>query len=245
MATNKLIHSLWASAVLAGCAASAYAEEPVPPREDRTAECGDLFNSTGPWDYRIRTPAREYDFRDTKRNHYDPAVDRMRAGEYTQRVMHDIDFLLRVFPNHYMALQLVQEYERGGGKRFAYRAVDCYFDRARRFAPDDVNVVIMEGSYFSKRKDLKRARESYEDALLMAPDSTDVNYNVGLFYAQVGEYDKALACAKLAYGRGYPLPGLKTKLEKAGYTIKLDEEPAPAAAPAAEPASPAPAKSGS
>jgi tetratricopeptide (TPR) repeat protein len=234
MATKKLTRLLCLGILAAVTSAPVLAANEKPPAEDRTDECGDLFNGVGPFDYRDQSAARRWDYRDTKQNHYDPANQRMRAGEYSSRVMHDIDFLLRVFPNHVPALQLAIEYERGGGKRHHFRSVDCYFDRARRFVPDDVMVVMMEGTYFSKKGDKARARTSYEDALEMAPESLDINYNAGLFFAQIGEYERALKCANLAYAGGYPLPGLKDKLQKAGYRVVAEEAPQPAPPPSAQ-----------
>jgi tetratricopeptide (TPR) repeat protein len=211
------------------CTATAYAQERVPPANDRTSECGKLHNSTGPHDFRDPDPARRWDVNDTWKNHYDPAITRMNQGEFSQRVMHDIDFLLRVFPNHVPALRLLMDFERGGGKLAAYRTVDCYFDRARRFASDDVPIVLLEAAYFKKKGNNKRARESYEDALLMLPESADVTYAAGLFYADVGEYPRAVELAKMAYGRGYPLPGLQRKLAEHGYHVEMEEETTAAA----------------
>lgn len=192
-------------------------------RPDRTVECGELFNSTGPYDFRDPSKANVWNINDTWRNHYDPAVARMKEGEYSSRVMHDIDFLLRVFPNHYPALALAMEYEFRGGK-LTHRSTECYFDRARRFVPKDVKVVVMEASYFRKKGAKQKALGSFEDALEMEPTSIDVNYNAGLFFAETGEYERAATCARVAYRGGYPLPGLRNKLEKAGYQLELSEE---------------------
>jgi len=46
--------------------------------------------------------------------------------------------------------------------------------------------------------------------------SAEINYALGLLYADRGAYASAMECAKRAYALGYPLPGLKKKLEKAG-----------------------------
>jgi tetratricopeptide (TPR) repeat protein len=212
---------------LSAVVATGASAEGIRPREDRTVECGELFNSTGPYDFRDRSKANVWNVNDTWKNHYDPAVARMKTGEYSARVMHDIDFLLRVFPNHYPALTLAMEYEFRGGK-LTHRSTDCYFDRARRFVPNDVKVVIMEASYFRKRGDKARALSSFEDALEMAPTSIDVNYNAGLFLTETGDYERALACARIAYDGGYPLPGLRDKLARAGYKVELESKPTPA-----------------
>ena len=40
--------------------------------------------------------------------------------------------------------------------------------------------------------------------------------DLGLAYADLKQYDKALESAHRAYGAGFPLPGLKNKLKRAG-----------------------------
>ena len=131
----------------------------------------------------------------------------------------------------YPGLRALMEYEAGGGRVHNYRAVDCYFERARRFAPDDVAVMLLEGHYFRKRKDWASARESYEAALALQPDSADVRYNVGLFYAEIGEYDKAVENARVAYSLGYPLPGLRNKLARSGHWPDEVKDPQQQASP--------------
>jgi tetratricopeptide (TPR) repeat protein len=207
-------------------AVQAYAAEPVPAKKADAMqgaatpeeECGSLFNSVGPFDYRTRhsTPQRDWDDKDTTRNHFDPAMTRMRSGELSQRVLADFDFLLREYPNHYPTLEALIDYDLRGGKIYTYRTTECYFERARRFQPDDVTVLLYEAFYFTKKNEPKKAFVSYEKALALAPDSADVNYNIGLWYERNGEYDKALHYAHIAYAMGYPLPGLRDKLVRAG-----------------------------
>jgi len=201
---------------------------------EREAECGSLFNSVGPFDYRTRdsTPQRHWDDQDTTRNHYDPASRRIKEGELSERVLADIDFLLREYPNHYPTLQLLMDYDFRGGKTYGFRTPDCYFERARRFQPDDLTVVMYEAYYWLKKGNHERARQAYEDALALDPGSADANYNYGLFLANAGEYDRALKHAQVAYAAGYPLAGLRRKLEQAG---KWQPPPAPTRPSAAQP----------
>jgi tetratricopeptide (TPR) repeat protein len=48
-------------------------------------------------------------------------------------------------------------------------------------------------------------------------ESAEIHYNLGLIYLELGNAEAAQAQAKRAYELGYPLPGLKKKLVKAGY----------------------------
>jgi hypothetical protein len=59
----------------------------------------------------------------------------------------------------------------------------------------------------------------------MQPDSMDVHYNLGLFYIEAREFDKAVFHAKEAYSLGYPLPGLKNRLKQLGHWPAEIQEP--------------------
>lgn len=54
--------------------------------------------------------------------------------------------------------------------------------------------------------------------------SAEINYTLGLLYVDRHAYAPAQECAKRAYALGYPLPGLKKKLEKAGQWSSESEE---------------------
>lgn len=46
--------------------------------------------------------------------------------------------------------------------------------------------------------------------------SAEINYNLGLICIELGEVDEAVKYAEAAYALGFPLPGLRTKLERLG-----------------------------
>ena len=46
--------------------------------------------------------------------------------------------------------------------------------------------------------------------------SPEISYHLGLLYLELGEVDEAEKHAKVAYQLGYPLPGLRRKLQQAG-----------------------------
>ncbi|MGH8262335.1 MAG: tetratricopeptide repeat protein [Steroidobacteraceae bacterium] len=62
-------------------------------------------------------------------------------------------------------------------------------------------------------------------------ESAEIQYNLGLLNVEAGNVDAAVANAKAAYAKGYPLPGLARKLEK------LKRWPPPAETAAETPAS--------
>jgi tetratricopeptide (TPR) repeat protein len=105
--------------------------------------------------------------------------------------------------------------ERPLGARFT---VACYFARAVEFAPDDGAVRVLYGIYLSRRGHKNEALEHLQAAqkLLADADNPNLHYNLGLAYFELKDYDKALAHAKKAYELGFPLPGLRDKLKRAG-----------------------------
>jgi Flp pilus assembly protein TadD len=148
--------------------------------------------------------------------HFNSDIEELRAG-ITGTVIDELDYTLRAFPNHYRALQSLSRYALSGGKfkSATIPSAECYFERAVAFAPDDEIVRIIYGNLLFKRHMLVQAREQYERATQLAPDSPQISYNAGLFFVEVGDLDKAAKLAAVAYGADYPLPGLKNKLHAA------------------------------
>jgi tetratricopeptide (TPR) repeat protein len=167
-------------------------------------------------DYR-RRDSMKWNIEDVKKNHLDPAMAKMNTGDFSEGVLSDVKFILNWYPNHYPALEALIRYDLGGGKFYEYNNTECYLDRARKFAPDDPNVSLYEGYYFWKKGNTARAIGAYKDALELDPKSADAHYNIGLLYVQIGNFKEANAHAHAAYSLGYPLPGLRRKLEKAGH----------------------------
>lgn len=188
--------------------------------------CASIGDLVSPNDYRLRdsTPQTRWGIQDVTHNHYDPAVQRMSQGEYSRRVMADLDFLLRHWPNDLPGLEALIRYELAGGKAYEFAPAFCYLERARAFAPDDVGVLLHEGYYFWKKKNNDRAIEIFKAALAIDPTSADAHYDLGLIYSDLGEYDQAVAHARVAYDAGYPLPGLKHKLQQTGHWTEAQSQ---------------------
>lgn len=211
--------------LLAGTEIGAAQTSNAPPAtgiSENLPACVQYGELASPVDYRTRdsTSQLRWGVQDVKHNHYDPAVQKMQEGEYSRRVMADLDFLLRHWPNHLPGLEALIQYDLGGGRAYEFAPAYCYFERAREFVPDDAGVLLHEGYYFWKKKKHERAIEAYEAALLLDPDSVDAHYSLGLLYCESGEYDKAVTHAHAAYDAGYPLPGLKRKLQQAGHWVE-------------------------
>lgn len=180
--------------------------------------CGGLDVLSSPVDYRLKdsTDALRWGIADVNRNHYDPAVNRIRHGEISTRVLDDLNFLLVHWPNHYPGLQALIEFHSRGGSTEKYRPIECYFELARRFVTNDTDVLILYGIYRYRSNDADHAESLWRQALQIAPDAADAHYNLGLLYFDRRNYAESLKHALHAYGAGYPLPGLKEKLQRVG-----------------------------
>lgn len=153
----------------------------------------------------------------------------MRRGSSGKDLGGDIAYTLRVFPNHHQALMTMGDWSmktKLNPPPKGQYTVECWFDRATRFAPDDAMVKVVFGTYLVKRGKPQEAIEQFETALAQAGDNANVHYNLGLAYVELKQYDKALESAHAAYRLGFPLPGLKNLLRRAG----VWREPVPTAA---------------
>ena len=74
---------------------------------------------------------------------------------------------------------------------------------------------MLYANFLHKSGRTSEGRRQYEEALQLAPNDPEVNYNAGLFFVSQGEMDRAREHAAVAYGAGYPLPGLRKKIAEA------------------------------
>ncbi len=178
--------------------------------------CGSLQNAFGP-----------YDFRSDKNNlvvvethHFTPEVANLVSGVKHRpgsNVGSDLDYTLRAYPNHPGALMAMVRYgdrERTEKPRHTTHSVECYLDRALRFRPDDGMVRMIYATYLAKRSRSKEAMEHLNEAIRLGESSANLNYNIGLIYFDLKNYDESLVYAHKAYRMGFPLPGLRDKLKK-------------------------------
>ena len=150
--------------------------------------------------------------------HFQPQTEQLIKGT-SGALINDLDYVLRSFPNHHRALNAMArlaKIEHSDRPEHAHFTVDCYFERALGFAPKDAMVRLIYGNYLYDLKKDGDALEQYQQAEKLDPDNANIQYNIGLLYFKMKQYDKALAHAKNAYAAGFPLPGLRMKLQKAG-----------------------------
>jgi tetratricopeptide (TPR) repeat protein len=176
--------------------------------------CGDLVNPYGPYDYRTDKDKLKI----VEQYHFSADVELLRSGMSGQ-LGGDMDYTLRAFPNHHRALHsmdLLARKEKNEQPRGAKWRVECYFDRAIRFRKDDAMVRMLYGIYLVSHDRKKEGIEQLRSAEKLGAKGANFHYNLGLAYFDIGDHDAALEHAKKAYDLGFPLPGLKDKLKRAG-----------------------------
>ena len=208
------IHVAFVVGVTLGSAASAAS----PGEIESCGPLREVQTEGGRIDYRLKdsSPLVKKGVSDLDRYHTSLAARELGSGSLYRSVMDNLDFTLRHSPNHHQALQVLIQYDKAGGKAWDFPQIECYLSWAKEFAADDPDVWLLGGYYFWTKKKIPDAEAWYRRAVELNPDSADAHYNLGLLYVQKADYEQALEHAHAAYARGYPLPGLRTKLEKVG-----------------------------
>ncbi len=156
-----------------------------------------------------------------ERFHFTRDVENLVKGN-TAYIGGDLSYTLYRFPNHHRALMSMAKLalrEKSPRASNASYSVQCYFDRAFRFMPDDGVAHMIYGIYLSKLGNpasKAAVTEQFNEAIRLEPDNANINYNLGLIYFQEKDYEHARTYAKKAYELGFPLSGLKDKLTAAG-----------------------------
>jgi len=185
------------------------------PAMAQPAGCGDWYHPFGPLDYRTATKEQKYI---VERVHFTPSVESLTKGR-SGSLGGDLRYTLKAFPNHPRALVSMANLfrkTRPATPQDAEYSLDCWFARAIAFQPDDARVRVIYGVELLKDNHRKEAIEQLETANDLAADDSNVHYNLGLAYFDLADYDKSLEHAKRAYELGFPLPGLRDKLKRAG-----------------------------
>ncbi len=178
--------------------------------------CGSLDNHYGPFDYR-RSSAANLEL--VEGTHFTPAVENLIKGNTSLGPGGDLTYTLNVFPNHHRALMSMMKLalrEKRSRPTESQRTMECWFDRGERYAPDDAMVKIIHGLYLTKTGKPAEARDKLDEARALGLMDANAYYNLGLGYFDLQQYDKALESAHAAYAQGFPLPGLRDKLRRAG-----------------------------
>jgi tetratricopeptide (TPR) repeat protein len=185
-------------------------------------ECGDPFsNGVGPYDYNnAEDRSNPQKIPIVEKFHFTQVVESLARGSSSEYAMVDLDYTLRAVPNHHRALNAVARFDvEKGGIPPRWHSAQCWFDRATQFRPEDAQVWLIYANWMARKGEHDDALEAYQQAKTLAPESVEIDYNMGLLYFKMGEYEKSLASARLAYAGNYPLQGLRRKLAERGYSV--------------------------
>lgn len=201
------------------------------------ADCGELrnFGDIGPWDYADpSSSARTGEdpmgrIKRVENVHFNPEMKMLNTKRFSiERLTGEIHYTLRVFPNHPEALVAISRLERMAGGKLPQRSATvftpkisayCFFDRAIRFRPEDKAVRYSYAIHLHQNRKFQEALEQYRLAESQYEDDRIFQYNIGLLYADVKNWEKAAEHAQRAYSSGVTFAALRQRLEKAGYTI--------------------------
>jgi tetratricopeptide (TPR) repeat protein len=157
--------------------------------------------------------------------HFTAEVEALIRGKTSRDPGADIDYTLRAIPNNHralMAMMKLGEREKSQKPNGSSYTVDCWFDRAIRFRPDDSIVRMIYSSFLNSKNRIPEATAQLEVATTHAKDSAFTHYNIGLHYFDLKNYEKALAQAHLAMSLGFPITELRDQLQAIG---KWSEQP--------------------
>jgi hypothetical protein len=202
-----------ANVVLTGILAGAWA---AAIAQTTDAVCGNPFvNGFGPHDYRVvesrnRKMVEDY--------HFTPRVETLVAGQ-SGSLGGDLDYTLRAIPNHHRALIAMMNLGaklKSPTPTGAQFSVECYFTRALMFRPDDSIARMFYAKYLASNARTPEAVSQLEYTAQSAQGDGFTQYNVGLIYFEMGQFDKALHQAHRAFALGFERAELKQHLQRAG-----------------------------
>lgn len=207
-----------------------------------SGSCGPLANAYGPYDYRTDRDKLPI----VLGAHFTPIVESLVRGATGSLPGGDIDYTLRAIPNNHRALismMRLGEKEKTPQPSGSHYTVECWFDRAIRFRPDDGIVRMIYATYLNKNGRIPEATAQLEIATNYAKDNAFTHYNIGLHYFDLKNYDKALTQAHKAIELGFTQTALRDQLQKVGKWSEPTEAAATPVAASDAASAPAPASS--
>ncbi len=176
--------------------------------------CGALSSpgQYGPFDYRSDRAPQAI----VLSVHFTPPVEALIRGATHRDPGGDIDYTLRAIPNHHRALismMRLGEREKKQTPTGSRYTVECWFERAIRFRPDDSIVRMIYSTYLNKNGQKPEATAQLEIAKTYAKDDPFTHYNIGLHHFDLKNYDKALIQAHRAIELGFTQTALRDQLQ--------------------------------
>lgn len=169
----------------------------------------------GPYDYRYE---KDRHLRIVEKHHFAPQVEALIRG-MSGYIQDELNYVLKSSPNHHRALIATVRYaarlKTDWIKGMDY-SVECWLDRAVRYAPDDTVVRALFAQYLGTIGKKAQGVALLNAGLPFTLENPISAYNFGLIYLELGDADRALKQAHAALAAGYTLPHLQDKLKQAG-----------------------------
>ena len=151
-------------------------------------------------------------------HHFTAQVEQLIRGVTTDAATmgKDVGYVLGVFPNHHRALlTMMRLSERDGNDqpRASGRPMECWFDRAVRYATDDTVARLLYAMWLRKKGRAEDSLAQTRAAEGIAGDSPLTHFNVGMSYFELGKFEQAVAAAKRAQELGLNKPELVDRLK--------------------------------
>lgn len=182
----------------------------------REGRCGNPFvNHFGPFDFRTAPAATRKLVEDF---HFTIGVESMTRPATTMfhEMARDVEYTLRVFPNHHRALvtmgRLAERFKSDPPPGIDL-TVECWYERALRFRPDDTVARSLFAQLLHRRGRRDEAIAQLELAVDQAKDSALSLHNIGLVFLEMGEVDRALAQAHRVAALGLTSSRLEATLK--------------------------------
>lgn len=177
------------------------------------SNCGSLESHYGPYDYRVHRAQLPV----VENRHFTPPIEALIQGTGTASVQQDLEYTLKTFPNHTRALAAVVRLatrEKSNHPKGMRYSVDCHFERALRFRPDDHVVRMLWAQWLGHTKRSDQAIKQLER--VEVNDDPLTAFNLGMVYFELGALDRAEELAIRAKALGHPSTVLQELLIGAG-----------------------------
>lgn len=189
-----------------------FAQDEVP-----TSACGTLRSpgQYGPWDYRTDRDKLPI----VLNAHFTPEVETLIRGKTSDTPGGDISYTLSAIPNNHRALIAMMRLavkEKTEKPNRSHYTVECWFERAIRFRPDDSIVRMIYSTYLQSKNRTDEANAQLAVATIYAKDNPFTHYNIGLHYYDLNNYDRAYIQAQQAISLGWQHTDLRDKLQSVG-----------------------------
>jgi len=201
--------------LLAGLLIALFTSSPAVA-ETIGSSCGTLSSvgQYGPYDFRTDRDKVQI----VLINHFTPAVEALLPTKLGPPGG-DIDYTLRALPNYHRALIAMMRLgikEKTPQPKGSTHSIDCWFERAIIFRPDDAVVRMIYSTYLNSMGRIQDANTQLEFATVYAKDSAFTHYNIGLHYLDLKNYEKALVGAHKAMALGWTQTELRDRLRSVG-----------------------------